>query len=500
MKAPRRVPWSSHAELAELYDFLFSPSATRETRQRGLARMSIYISSPSCPSFIHLLHSLVAVELLPYPPRDAAEAQRTRMMMGMAIVRFVNGMVDPLQTGPYARPISHLAATLGLPPSLISLRHRATHEDLPPLPLLHLALAQSISYLHHNSFLPLLSASSSSSSSTALMFNENPLVAERSAAQRKRVDGLVKRWKKVMKSRLREKEVREEDESAREMRRVRKALEGEDGEVLVRVLAEVGGLVPIAARKRSTNKSTSPPTPSLKIWDPLLVHLSTTSLPSLPSSLASHILEILLNPTAAAVPSAALPTHDGLGLGFGGIQPAEAGSEEEIRSERESYRWGLGVWLLYIWGGEGGLVLEQEEKKGLYRKLLSGLLHLHEDQVLRRLHTSLVGIDPSLTGLSDLVAILPHPEEVAEEEEVELKGLEMDVDEKEAEKNEKDDEKLLQDMEQRLASFEHKLSANKPTPSKPAPASVQSSNEPSIPGWRRLTPQEWTPRPIGCPV
>lgn len=104
---------------------LFSPAADLESRRRGLARvgvyvfrgdplshvpsnksadsdsqMSIYISSPSCPSFIHLLHSLVAAELLPYPPpRGAEESQRMRMMMGMAIVRFVNGMVDPLQTG-----------------------------------------------------------------------------------------------------------------------------------------------------------------------------------------------------------------------------------------------------------------------------------------------------------------------------------------------------------------------------------------------------------------
>ncbi|KAK8865876.1 hypothetical protein IAR55_001024 [Kwoniella newhampshirensis] len=504
MKTPRRVPWSSHAELAELYDFLFSPSANRESRRRGLARMSIYISSPSCPSFIHLLHSLVAVELLPYPPRDAEEAQRTRMMMGMAIVRFVNGMVDPLQTGPYARPISHLAATLGLSPSLISLRHRATHEDLPPLPLLHMALAQSISYLHHNSFLPLLSATTSFSDDSDDLING--AISERKLAQRRKVEGLVKGWKKVMKLRLREREVREEDESAREMRRIRKDLQDEDGEVLVRVMGEVGGLVPIAVRKRSIAKSSSPPTPSVKIWEPLLVHLSSTSHPDLSLALSSHIIDILLNPSVNH-------GEDTLGLGFGAVERppiTDPGSEMEQTEARQSYRWGLGVWLLHIWGVSGGqdsLGLRRTEKMGLYRRLLGGLLHLHEDQVLRRLHTSLVQIDPALTQIADLVAILPSPspeEGHGGEEEVELKGLEMDVDTIPADTNGgvgiDGEDHALKKMEERLAAFENKLAASKSTLSQSTQQErpLSLSEQPLIPGWRRLTPQEWTPRPIGC--
>jgi len=60
-------------------------------------QMSIYLSSPSCPSFIHLLHSLLSADLLPIV--GAAEIQSTRLSCAMAIVRFINGMVDPLQTG-----------------------------------------------------------------------------------------------------------------------------------------------------------------------------------------------------------------------------------------------------------------------------------------------------------------------------------------------------------------------------------------------------------------
>jgi ribosomal biogenesis protein LAS1 len=60
--------------------------------------MSVYLSSPSCPSFIHLLHSLLSADLLP-SDGNPAERQSTRLTCAMAVVRFINGMVDPLQTG-----------------------------------------------------------------------------------------------------------------------------------------------------------------------------------------------------------------------------------------------------------------------------------------------------------------------------------------------------------------------------------------------------------------
>lgn len=48
----------------------------------------------------------------------------------------VNGLVDPLQFGQYARSIASIAAQLGLPLWLVELRHAATHEELPSLELL----------------------------------------------------------------------------------------------------------------------------------------------------------------------------------------------------------------------------------------------------------------------------------------------------------------------------------------------------------------------------
>ena len=164
-----------------------------------------------------------------------------RLVRPEILIRGVLRLTYPWKTGSYARPISHLAATLGLPPSLIALRHRATHEDLPPLPLLHQAVTQCIVYLHQNSFVPLVTSSYGS---------PPPAVLERQQATAKRIDGLLKKWKKIAKNRLRDKEVREEDESAIEMKKVRKELEGEVAGTsgIVKGLVEVGSLVPLAKR------------------------------------------------------------------------------------------------------------------------------------------------------------------------------------------------------------------------------------------------------------
>lgn len=62
-----------------------------------------------------------------------------RQSYAAALIRLVNGLVDPLQLGVYARSIAAIAAQLGLPAWLVDLRHAATHEDLPSLELLRQA-------------------------------------------------------------------------------------------------------------------------------------------------------------------------------------------------------------------------------------------------------------------------------------------------------------------------------------------------------------------------
>jgi ribosomal biogenesis protein LAS1 len=65
-----------------------------------------------------------------------------RLTYAAALTRLVNGLVDPLQVGAYARSIAQLAAQLGLPAWLVELRHAATHEELPGLEVLREGVRQ----------------------------------------------------------------------------------------------------------------------------------------------------------------------------------------------------------------------------------------------------------------------------------------------------------------------------------------------------------------------
>lgn len=107
-----------------------------------------------------------------------------RQSYSIAIIRLVNGLVDPLQLGAYARSIASIAHQLNLPLWLVELRHAATHEDLPSIELLreaarevchphppyrpHLHPPQSMTWLLYNYFLPTLNPSSVSDSHPTL--------------------------------------------------------------------------------------------------------------------------------------------------------------------------------------------------------------------------------------------------------------------------------------------------------------------------------------------
>lgn len=107
----------------------------------------------------HALESLLSI-LVAVRQDNATEiglfpSLSLRQSYATALIRLVNGLVDPLQSGTYARPILSIAAQIGLPAWLVELRHAATHEDLPSLELLRDGAKEvsRLSSFHHHSHL-----------------------------------------------------------------------------------------------------------------------------------------------------------------------------------------------------------------------------------------------------------------------------------------------------------------------------------------------------------
>jgi len=127
MRLPQRVPWTSLSQLEQLCGYIYND----EDWERAINRLSGWKFTGSLPFALEAtLSLLVAIQVDAEQPTSSLSR---RSAYALAIVRFINGLVDPLQSGPHARSIAAIATQIGIPLYLVELRHAATHEELPSL-------------------------------------------------------------------------------------------------------------------------------------------------------------------------------------------------------------------------------------------------------------------------------------------------------------------------------------------------------------------------------
>ena len=106
---------------------------------RRIRKLSAWKAITVLPHALESTLAILVVRLQDAPPQTGQPSYTSlnlRQAYASALIRMVNGLVDPLQVGAFARSIASIAAQLGLPSWLVELRHAATHEDLPSLELL----------------------------------------------------------------------------------------------------------------------------------------------------------------------------------------------------------------------------------------------------------------------------------------------------------------------------------------------------------------------------
>lgn len=117
-----------------------------DLRQRAVRRVRAFASRGRVPHAVEMTSLLISTKLMD-------EDNKTDMLVlqlayAMAIIRFVNGLLDPLQLSTYAMPLTHLAKSIGVPNYFVELRHMGTHDGLPSLSLLRIACARALQWLH----------------------------------------------------------------------------------------------------------------------------------------------------------------------------------------------------------------------------------------------------------------------------------------------------------------------------------------------------------------
>ncbi|KZO96554.1 Las1-domain-containing protein [Calocera viscosa TUFC12733] len=293
MQLPRRVPWTSLSELEQVSEWIYSPDSLPQDRERALHRLSAWATITPLPSSLSATLALLSALSVDTP--SPSQSLPARQAYTLALIRLVNGLVDPLQGGMYARPIAHIARQLGLPGWWVELRHQGTHEDLPGLAVLREAAHEALDWLYTHYFLPTLHASAPPSHQT--IPSPPPLKAYKTLAKAIARDAsLAVRSRQEMDAVL-----RAFDRWVGEVRvAVSRGGWGEEGEretmeAVSDSLLERGGLVPVSRKKRPTMKDPSLPSELATLWHRLLQHLQANH-PLFAPALYSALLARLAAP------------------------------------------------------------------------------------------------------------------------------------------------------------------------------------------------------------
>ncbi|KAI0757360.1 Las1-like-domain-containing protein [Daedaleopsis nitida] len=319
MRLPRRVPWESLGELEQVCAWIYTDENDLDAKQRAVHRLAAWKASVPLPHALESTHAILSAILQDAAAASSSSYLSLRMSYASSIIRLVNGLVDPLQLGAYARSIHSIAQQLGLPAWLVELRHAATHEDLPSLEVLRDAAREAMGWLLHNYFLPTLNPSAPSSAPTAPLRPLSPLLKEYKTLMKAttRDATLHVQYRSEITKALRDVERwiseakvaaasttgggvgwedaaaddgADDDEDARE----KWALDR-----LADALLEKGMLVPLSKKFDSPREQTSLALPrsSIAIWSPLLAHLQSLH-PALPLHLVAAITAHLSRPPA----------------------------------------------------------------------------------------------------------------------------------------------------------------------------------------------------------
>ncbi|PWZ01607.1 Las1-domain-containing protein [Testicularia cyperi] len=186
MRLPKRSPFlhSRQADLFEIYRHLYPESAylsstasTPRDRHKALSTIQLWLNRSACPFAVETTAALVQSILLDQHMQQFAASSSSdpsldlqyaldqmggaaelgiRVNYSMAIIRFVNSIVDSYQTGGFAQSIAAIAARIGLPQWFVDLRHAATHEELPSLAVCREAARSALEWLHRHFWIPQL--------------------------------------------------------------------------------------------------------------------------------------------------------------------------------------------------------------------------------------------------------------------------------------------------------------------------------------------------------
>eukprot|EP00794_Sanderia_malayensis_P012060 gene12060-13303_t len=138
--------WKDWQEWRHTYTMLYSFQDIA-SQIEGLKLVDVWRSrkASKLPVAVECTANLVAANI--GLSNSLFEDKDRTLSIAMALVRFVNSMVDQVQRGVYARSIQEIADEIEIPDWLVDIRHEATHASLPSIDVLELGLQVALRWL-----------------------------------------------------------------------------------------------------------------------------------------------------------------------------------------------------------------------------------------------------------------------------------------------------------------------------------------------------------------
>ena len=155
----RQTPWANFNEWDSVRKSLFPfsrDSSSVERIRKGLDRIAVWECRGRVPLAIQITSQILRLKLSDcqvvaegnFNRLDNVDSETIRLAYAMAVVRLVNGVVEPEQRAiGIAASVSDIAARCGLPRWFVDIRHDATHTSLPSLSNLRIAADTALAWL-----------------------------------------------------------------------------------------------------------------------------------------------------------------------------------------------------------------------------------------------------------------------------------------------------------------------------------------------------------------
>ncbi|KAI8886640.1 Las1-domain-containing protein [Backusella circina FSU 941] len=268
MLQPRIVPWINYVEYEQVYQLLFSDrKAFPEKVHLALDRIQAWINRGGVPSSVELTSVLIQI-ILRDEQGPSLTQKELRLMYSAAMIRLVNGLVDPVQGGKFVKSVHVIARNLGLPPWFVDIRHSATHLKLPSLTALRSAAKQAVGWLHDHYWILNLKGPQPERG----VDNNNESV--NSMDDGLNVNGRLNVYKEARKTFIKSNMSTSQKPYVNAIASLVKVMSEEHVSQVVAALLGIGGLVPAGKKKRASAENMRISDDLIQLWTPLIQGLS----------------------------------------------------------------------------------------------------------------------------------------------------------------------------------------------------------------------------------